>query len=297
MTEFRDRDLHLIGIGGAGMSALAVVAYAWGAQVSGCDRARSTYSERVERFGIPVSEGHDPAHLRPGMEVVVSSAIADDAEELEAARAMGLTLLPRAALLAEMVAARRSICVAGAHGKTTTAAMIAYAAQQLGMDPTYLIGGEVPQLAGNAGPGGGDLLVAEADESDRSCALLRPRISVITNLDLDHHASFGSLEEVRQLFAEWVATVPANGAVILGDGVDIPAACPGAALRHHRRCRLARLRPGGGSGWNIVLAFDPGRHAGSGSLSVPGVHNAVNAAGATAALHAAGADIADAVAR
>ena len=155
MTEFRDRDLHLIGIGGAGMSALAVVAYAWGAQVSGCDRTRSSYSERVERFGIPVYEGHDPAHLRPGMEVVVSSAIADDADELEAARAMKLRIVPRAALLAEMVAARRSICVAGAHGKTTTAAMVAYAAQRLGFDPTYLIGGEVPQLAGNAGPGGG----------------------------------------------------------------------------------------------------------------------------------------------
>lgn len=296
MTETRDRDLHLIGIGGAGMSALAVVAYAWGAQVSGCDRARSTYSERVERFGIPVSEGHDPAHLRPGMEVVVSSAIADDAEELEAARAMGLTLLPRAALLAEMVAARRSICVAGAHGKTTTAAMIAYAAQQLGMDPTYLIGGEVPQLAGNAGPGGGDLLVAEADESDRSCALLRPRISVITNLDLDHHASFGSLEEVRQLFAEWVATVPANGAVILGDGVDIPAHAPVQrfGITDGADWHVSGLEAGAG-GTSFWLSTPDGTPV-QVSLSVPGVHNAVNAAGATAALHAAGADIADAVA-
>src|SRR4051812_40149394 len=129
MSDFRDRDLHLMGIGGAGMSALAVVAYAWGAQVSGCDRASSSYSERVGRFGIPVAESHDPAHLREGMEVVVSSAIAPDAPELDTARAMGLRILPRAALLAEMVALRRSICVGGAHGKTTTSGMIAYAAQ------------------------------------------------------------------------------------------------------------------------------------------------------------------------
>jgi len=108
--------------------------------------------------------------------VVVSSAIAADEPELLAARELGLPRLHRAQLLAEMVASRRSICVAGAHGKTTTSAMIAYAAQRLGLDPTFLIGGDVPQLGGNAGPGGGPLLVAEADESDGSLSLLRPRV-------------------------------------------------------------------------------------------------------------------------
>ncbi len=296
MTEFRDRELHLMGIGGAGMSALAVVAYAWGAQVSGCDRAASSYSERVGRFGVPVAESHDPAHLRPGMEVVVSSAIRDDAPELERARELGLRIMPRAALLAEMVAARRSICVGGAHGKTTTSGMIAYAAQKLGLDPTYLIGGEIPQLGGNAGPGGGDLLVAEADESDRSCALLRPQIAVVNNLDLDHHASFGSLEEVRELFSQWIANVPADGVVILGDGVYLDSAAT-ATVQH--------FGVGDGADWHVSgleSAFDGGTSFWLSTpdgtplqvaLSVPGIHNAVNAAGAIAALSAAGADVAD----
>ncbi len=225
----------------------------------------------------------------------MSSAIADDADELEAARAMKLKIVPRAALLAEMVAARRSICVAGAHGKTTTSAMVAYAAQRLGLDPTYLIGGEVPQLAGNAGPGGGDLLVAEADESDRSCSLLRPSIAVITNLDLDHHASFGSLEEVRELFTEWVSTVPASGAVILGDGVDLSVDIPvqrfGVADGADWHVSGLEAAEGGTSFWLSTPDGTPVQV----KLGVPGVHNAVNAAGAVAALHAAGADITDIV--
>ncbi len=294
MSEFRDRELHLIGVGGAGMSALAVVAYAWGAQVSGCDRAASSYSERVERFGIPVAEGHDPAHLHPGMEVVISSAVPEDAPELEAARAMGLRIIRRGELLAEMVAARRSVCVGGAHGKTTTSGMIAYAAQQLGLDPTFLIGGEIPQLGGNAGPGGGDLLVAEADESDRSCALLRPQVAVVTNLDLDHHTSFESLDAVRRLFASWVAEVPAAGRVILGDDVDLPAHAPverfGVSEGADWRVSGIESTPGGSAFWLSTVDGTPLQV----SLAVPGAHNALNAAAAIAALHAMGADPADA---
>src|SRR4051812_48520594 len=193
--SFADRRLHMLGIGGAGVSALATVAYAWGAEVSGCDRAASPYSERLERFGIPVAIGHDPGHLEQGMEVVVSSAIGPEEPELLAARDLALPRLHRAQLLAEMVASRRSICVAGAHGKTTCSAMMAYAAVRLGLDPTYLIGGDVPQLGGNAGPGGGTLLIAEADESDGSLSLLRPRVAVVLNVELDHHARFASEAE------------------------------------------------------------------------------------------------------
>ena len=158
-----------------------------------------------------MSIGHDPAHLDDGVEVVVSSAIAADEPELLAARDRGLPRLHRAEVLAEMVASRRSLCVAGAHGKTTTAAMAAFAAQRLDLDPTYLIGGDVPQLGGNAGPGGGTLLVAEADESDGSLSLLRPRVAVITNIELDHHARFAGLDELRRLFAEWRASCPRRG--------------------------------------------------------------------------------------
>jgi UDP-N-acetylmuramate--alanine ligase len=195
-----------------------------------------------------------------------------------------------------MVAARRSICVGGAHGKTTTSAMIAFAAQRAGLEPTFLIGGEAPQLGGNAGPGGGDLLVAEADESDGSLALLRPTVAVVLNVELDHHSHFGSRLELEALFGRWVESVPAGGSVLLGDGVEVP---PGTA-------RVARFGFADGADWHISgLEVGPG---GSGfwlstpdstpvhvTLAVPGAHNAQNAAAAVAALHAVGADVADVV--
>ena len=155
---------------------------------------------------------HDPAHLEQGMELVVVVGDPADEPELLAARDLALPRLHRAELLAEMVASRRSVCVAGAHGKTTTtSAMIAYAAQRLGLDPTYLIGGEVPQLGGNAGPGGGTMLVAEADESDGSLSLLRPRVAVVLNIELDHHTRFAGMSELERLFSDWTMELPAVG--------------------------------------------------------------------------------------
>jgi UDP-N-acetylmuramate--alanine ligase len=292
-----ERRLHMIGIGGVGMSALAVVAYAWGADVSGCDRAGSEYSRRLERFGIDVSAGHDRGHLQPGMEVVVSSAVPDELDELAAASELGLRVLGRGELLAELVALRTSICVGGAHGKTTTTAMVAYAAERIGLEPTWLVGGDVPQLGGNAGPGGGDLLVAEADESDGSCALLRPRVAVVTNVDLDHHARFASLAEVEHLFADWVAAVPADGAAVLGDGVSLAAAAApvvrfGFDAGADWRITGFRAGPEGSRFWLSV----PGQPPIDVHLRVPGAHNARNAAGALAALAAAGASAADAAA-
>ncbi len=297
MSGFTGRRLHMLGIGGAGMSGLATVAYAWGADVSGCDPARSAYGERLGRFGIEVADGHDRSHLRAGMQVVVSSAVPADCDELAGAREMGLPVLHRAELLAEMVAARRSVCVAGAHGKTTTTAMVAHAAQRLGLDPTFLVGGDVPQLGGNAGPGGGELLVAEADESDGSCALLRPRVAVVTNIELDHHARFGSTRELRELFAEWVSHVPAGGAVLVGDGVELPAG-PAPQRRFGFDERADYLITGlelaaSGSGFWLTTPDGTPVHV---TLLVPGAHNAANAAAAVAALEAVGVHAADAAA-
>jgi UDP-N-acetylmuramate--alanine ligase len=291
-----DRRVHFIGIGGAGMSALAVLAYAWGADVSGCDREGSEYSRRLERFGIDVREGHDRAHLEPGMEVVVSSAVPDELDEVAAASELGLEVLGRGRLLAELVALRRSICVGGAHGKTTTTAMIAFAAERIGLDPTWLVGGDVPQLGGNAGPGAGDLLIAEADESDGSAALLRPRIAVVTNIDLDHHARFASVAEVERLFAEWVSHVPADGAVVLGDGVALQAPAPISRFGFDATAdwRITGFR-GGPEGSRFWLSV-PGAPPVDVSLKVPGAHNARNASGALAALGAAGASVPDAAA-
>jgi len=296
VTGFADRRLHMVGIGGAGMSALAAIAYAWGAEVDGCDTAESAYTRRLERYGIRVALGHDRAHLDDGMDVVISSAVPADTDEVLEARVRGLPVMHRAELLAEMVAARRSICVAGAHGKTTTTAMIAYAATRLGLDPTWLVGGDVLQLGGNAGPGGGDLLVAEADESDGSCSLLRPRIAVVTNIELDHHARFGSEDELRALFAAWVAGVPADGVVLLGDDVNLDAVAPRAWFGFEEQAdwRVTAFEGNGGGSrfWLRVPSAPPVRV----ELRLPGRHNARNAAGAVAALVAAGASPADAAA-
>ncbi len=285
--SFTDRRFHMLGIGGAGVSALAMVAYAWGADVSGCDRASSSYSERLARFGITVLRGHDAGHLEAGAEVVVSSAIPKDEPELVAARRRGLRIMHRAELLAEMVASRRSLCVAGAHGKTTTTAMVAFAARELGLDPTYLIGGEVPQLGGNAGPGSGELLVAEADESDGSLSLLRPRVAVVTNIELDHHARFASSSDLHALFATWTMEVPERGAVIMREDVTLPAVAPVErfGFGDDVEWQISGLEGGGGrTGFWLRTPDGTPLHV---ALAVPGAHNAANAAAAIAALHAA----------
>jgi UDP-N-acetylmuramate--alanine ligase len=292
--NWSERRLHMLGIGGAGMSALATVAYAWGAEVTGCDRAPSAYSERLERFGVPVAYQHDPAHLSEGMELVVSSAIPAAEPELLAARDMGLPRLHRAQLLAEMVASRRSACVAGAHGKTTTAAMIAYAAVQLGLDPTYLVGGEVPQLGGNAGPGGGSLLVAEADESDGSLSLLRPRVAVVTNIELDHHARFASAADLEQLFGEWTAELPASGALVQHESLTLPTQATRVRFGHGDvEWQVSAVEQAAGqTGFWLRTPDGTPLHV---TLSLPGAHNALNATAAIAALHhLAGTDPAEA---
>ena len=284
--SFTDRRFHMIGIGGAGVSALATVAYAWGADVSGCDRARTPYLDRLERFGIPISIGHNPDHLDDDMEVVVSGAVSADEAELLAARDRGLRRLHRAELLAEMVLSRRSVCVAGAHGKTTTTAMIAYAAVQLGLDPTFLIGGDVPQLGGNAGPGGGTLLVAEADESDGSLSLLRPRVAVVTNVELDHHSRFASLAEVEALFRSWTAELPASGALIAPESTVLPSPAPLQRFgTGDVEWQVSGVEVGAdGTGFWLRTPEATPIHV---ALAVPGEHNALNAAAAVAALHAA----------
>ena len=149
------RRLWFVGIGGAGMSGLALVALEWGAEVGGSDRARSSYVERLEAAGVPVTIGHDAANVPAGAEVIVSSAIAPDNREVA-----GRPVRRRGELLAELVQLRPAIVVAGAHGKTTTAGMIAFCLDRLGADPAFLIGGEIPQLGGNARAGEG-WLVAE----------------------------------------------------------------------------------------------------------------------------------------
>src|SRR4051794_8362601 len=227
------RRLWFAGIGGAGLSAYALLTKAWGADVAGWDPAETPYLENVRAAGIEVVVSPEPPPVTAGWEAVVSTAYRDAVP--------GRT---RAELLAELVGLRDSIVVAGAHGKTTTAAMIAFALDRLGLDPAYVIGGEVPQLGGNAGSGEG-WLVVEGDESDRTIAFLRPSIAVVTNVDLDHHSEFASRAEVAALFDEWLAGVPA---VVRGEDVaplDGELAVPGGHNRRNAAAALAALAAAG----------------------------------------------------
>ena len=187
------RRLYFVGIGGAGLSAYANISRAWGAQVRGWDLRETVFMKTLA--GIEIDVGDEPC-VPEGWEAIVSTA--------HRHRVAGA---PRAELLAELVASRPSIVVGGAHGKTTTAAMIAFALRETGHDPSWIVGGVVPQLGGNAGAGSG-WLVVEGDESDRSIGLLRPQVAVLTNIELDHHATYGSEAELREFLDAWAATVP-----------------------------------------------------------------------------------------
>ena len=213
MPPLDGRRIWFIGIGGAGLSGYALLARAWGAEVGGWDRVETPYLAALQ--GALVELAPEPVVPDGWDEVVVSTAYRDQVEGR-----------PRAEFLAELVSLQRSIVVAGAQGKTTTAAMIAFCLDRLGDDPAFLIGGEIPQLGGNARAGGG-WLVVEGDESDRTIAALRPEIAVVTNVDLDHHTEFASRAEVESLFADWLAAAPK---AVRGDElepVEVELAVPG----------------------------------------------------------------------
>jgi UDP-N-acetylmuramate--alanine ligase len=222
------RRIWIAGIGGAGMSAYALVAQAWGAEVAGWDRNETPYLAHLPRE-VDVTIAPEPPAPRAGWEVYVSTAFVDSVEGR-----------PRADLLAELVSLRRSIVVAGAHGKTTTTAMIAFCLDRLGLDPTFLIGGEIAQLGGNARAGEG-WLVVEGDESDRSVSALRPEIAVLLNVDLDHHTTFGSRAEVAQLFEEWLAHVPHVIRAEELQPVELELAVPGEHNRRNAAAAIAAL--------------------------------------------------------
>ncbi len=216
------RRVWFVGIGGAGLSAYAFLARAWGAEVAGWDRHETPYLGHLP--GVSVTVSPEPA-APEGWEVVVSSAY----------RFPGRS---RAEFLAELVSLRRSIVVAGTHGKGTTAAMIAYVLQETGRDPAFLIGAEVPQLGGNAGAGTG-WLVIEGDESDRTVAALRPEIAVLTNVELDHHSEFASLAELEAMLEEWLEHVPQ--VVRDPEPTAIELALPGEHNRRNAGAALAAL--------------------------------------------------------
>ena len=246
MADWSSRRLHFIGIGGAGMSGLALVSAELGATVTGSDRSDSSYMERLRAAGLDPVVGHDAANLPEGAEVVVSTAIGADNPELALARERGIEPIHRGALLAELCAEKRLIAVAGTHGKTTTTAMLVWALRGLGAEPAFFVGGEVPGLgaeraAANAGWGSGEWVIAEADESDGSFLELKPEIAVVTNIEMDHHSRWGSVAELRAAFDKF--TAGARAVVRPEDSdLEIELAVPG----HHNllNARAAVLAAG-----------------------------------------------------
>jgi len=273
---FAERRLHFVGIGGVGMSGLAIVAKALGAEVTGSDHAESSYTARLRRHGVEPAARHDATNLPDGAEVVVSSAIAADNPELACARAVGARVLHRGELLGEVSRLKRAIAVAGTHGKTTTGGMIAHALAACGREPAFLIGGELRSADANAAWGEGEWIVVEADESDRSFLHLGRDVAVVTSVELDHHATYRSLSELEAAFAEFAG--PA-GTRIAGPGVALDGAVSYGIDAGSWHADGLELRP---LGSRFAVEGVPVE------LRVPGRHNVLNALAALAACEAAG---------
>jgi UDP-N-acetylmuramate--alanine ligase len=207
--------IHLVGIGGVGMSGIAEVLLTLGYAVSGSDLRLSAATERLQNLGAQIYEGHRAEQVRGAHVVVASSAIRrDNPELLEAAHAK-IPVIPRAEMLAELMRLKYGIAVAGAHGKTTTTSMVASVLGAAGLDPTFVVGGRVNQAGTTARLGRGDYMVVEADESDRSFLLLAPVVAVVTTIDREHLDHYASLEEIQEAFTQFVNRVPFYGAAVL----------------------------------------------------------------------------------
>jgi UDP-N-acetylmuramate--alanine ligase len=289
MTVPYDR-VHLVGVGGAGMSGIARILLARGARVSGSDAKDSLALRVLNTLGATTYVGHDAAHVPPDAQaVVVSTAIRADNVEVVAAQRLGIPVEPRAAALASLMAGYpRAIAVAGTHGKTTTTSMVTVAVQACGLDPSFVIGGDLNEAGSGAHHGTGDVFVAEADESDGTFLRYAPYAAVVTNVEPDHLDHYGTAAAYEQAFAEFVTRVDPNGFVVAC--ADDPGAMKAVASATARVVTYghspdADLRvdsvvlSGSRSSFEVV---DKGRRLGVFWLSVPGRHNVLDAAGALA---------------
>jgi UDP-N-acetylmuramate--alanine ligase len=257
------------------MSGLALIAVALGARVSGSDRTDSPYLEPLRAVGIEPAIGHDAENVPAGAEVVYSTAVPPENPERQAAQA---GQLHRADLLAQIASLRRCIAVTGTHGKTTTTAMIVHVLRGCGLDPSYVVGGELSTTGDNAGWGSGEWIVIEADESDRSLLKLTPEIAVLTNAELDHHSTYRSLRDLEDTFRAFMARAE-TGAVVW-DRPELRGLCPPSAIPYDAPDPELD-RTGSRFAWRAREV----------RLTVPGAHNATNAAGALTAAALAGADV------
>src|SRR6202044_1184954 len=207
--------IHLVGIGGSGMSGIAEVLLSSGYAVSGSDLKPTPVTERLRKLGASIFEGHHAENVHGAHVVVISSAVRTDNMEVVEAHLLKIPVIPRAEMLAELMRLKHGIAVAGAHGKTTTTSMVASVLASAGLDPTFVVGGRVNQIGATARLGRGDYMVVEADESDRSFLLLAPVVAVVTTIDREHLDHYASLEEIQDTFTQFVNRVPFYGAAIL----------------------------------------------------------------------------------
>ena len=290
--------VHFIGVGGAGMSGIAAVLTALGVAVTGSDLKASRYTRHLEECGVPVRIGHEASQVGDAALVVISSAIPAANPELQEARRRGLPVLQRAEMLARIMATRRGVAVAGTHGKTTTSSLISHVLLRCDRRPTFLVGGDLNDVGSNAGVGAGEWLVAEADESDGSLLYLRPEVAVVTNVELDHHANYRCLADVRDVFRRFVALLPPGGRLVVARdaGADFLAGATEADVVWYglddadgaAGADLSALIERADDRGSVFEVRQGGERLGRVELRVPGEHNVLNALAALAALAHAG---------
>jgi UDP-N-acetylmuramate--alanine ligase len=292
------RPVHFVGIAGAGMSALALIALRRGVAVSGCDADPSGAAD-LAALGVSIHRGHDPAHLTGARAVVVTAAVPADHPELARARALGVPVVPRKVALAEVIGAASSVAIAGTHGKTTTTVMTTEALAAAGFRPTGIAGGRVGDWGGNARIDGDDLFVVEADEYDKAFLTLHPAIAVVNNVEPDHLECYGSEAALEDAFAEF-----AGRARVAFFGADDPGACRvagrvGSKARRFGFAAEADVRidrvSQGPEGTEARVRWREGREL-TLRLAVPGLHNLRNAVAALSAVEALGGSLEPAVA-
>ena len=276
-------NIHMIGIGGAGMSGIAEVLASRGHNVTGSDLKESPYTRRLREAGITVYIGHASHQVGDADQVVISTAIPSTNPELLEARRRSIPIIPRAAALAWLLEGNRSVAVSGTHGKTTTTSMAAHVLEALGENPTALVGGELNDIGSNVAFGRPDLVVAEADESDRSFLYLRPQAAVVTNIEFDHPDFYTSLDDVVETFEQFVRSLPADGhLVVCADEPSCLAVAAGAP------CPVTTYGIDSGDlraeivGPSSYVLFENGHRRGEVELGVYGRHNVLNSLAAAA---------------
>ena len=286
----RFQHIHFVGIGGIGMSGIAEVLANLGFRVSGSDQKKSEVTAHLEELAVQVDEGHAAENVGDAHVVVRSTAVRDDNPEIIEARRRSIPVIPRAEMLAELMRMKpHTVAVAGSHGKTTTTSMVATVLGIAGLDPTFVIGGIVRTYRANARLGKSDLMVVEADESDRSFLMLTPTIAVVTNIDREHMDYYHDMEDVRKCFADFVNKVPFYGAAILClDDPHVQAVIPNVGRRRVTYGMSAQADVSAheisydqsfGSKFSVLRGIDV---LGRVTLRVPGKHNVYNSLAAIA---------------